>query len=1248
MNFITSKILESWADDPQSISLIPILIRKLIRASVTNIKYCSFPARSNVHLPGLDGLLETENGNEFIPKKISYWELGTGKDIKKKADKDYLKRKREFHQEEASNITYVFVTPRLFSEKENWVKRKNQEAYWKEVRVIDGKILEEWMENAPTVSAWFAKEILGDYPYSGIITLEDFWANNTIGKHFKLIPDIFLVGREKQKDKLLEQFKFNTPKIIRSGTKRESIAFVISCFKSLIDGEEDLFARSIIVTSSEALFRFSSHISPLIIIPWMELDEIPYSIIQKGHTIILPLDQEFFTNEPIIHLPPVKKEGLIHCLMKMGMNRRRAEREAFESSCNVTILWRRLNPISIPNWWKQFDEWIEILPALMVGKWDESFEGDKEIVAIIAKMDYENFSRILNKWKNKPDTPIVQIDTVWRIQSTFEVWSLLFKYLVKEDLVRLELCALEIFKEIDPHIGLNLTEEIYGVLKGTLIKKYSKWIKKGISHSMTFISITNEQLNSLNSPLWIDTLVMKILKVDNTNHWKSLDFFLPDLAEASPTSFLNFLEIDLKDSNSIILRSLKESSSNPSIWLNHTGLLRALEGLAWFPQYLCRSSLILAKLSELSSKSNFKNSPKNSLNQIYKAWHIQTLASKQSRFEVLELLSKNYPEVAWSLLLSLLGTKRDIALENYRMLWRNAIEDVSTIPNQDIYETQIFSLEVIKKNFDNSEEKLLDLLEVLDLTHWIPVKQKILEFIENIYSVVDHKNNLVWNSLRKMLHAHKTHQDTDWALNNDWIKRLESLYHYLEPKDLIERTIWMFNESWPTFLEDYDQKQFSYEDREPYIFIRRTEELKKIYNEFGLDKILEFRFNVKEYRSLGYCLGEIIEEPIEILRICEDLNLEPKDFHFVQCFIGKKVEIMGLSWLFNLFSQLQEQKYPDIALGKLLTSCFNSEELWDFVGSKKKSISNVYWINFNPNFSKLPYEAKKFGITQLLKAKRYFLAIRECYYNREKISSGLIAKSLDQAISNSEEYHPSLDPYIIAELMELLDVRDDLSNKTIANLQWKYLTILWNQSHDKFPTRLHKELAQSCKFFVEILEIAYFPMSTGMEDVQNEGLSSIQAKKNASRLLESWDILPGLTEGNGFNPSILIDWLEEVRKLLSGKKIMNYAFRFIGKALSKFSDHNSDLWPPKEICAIIEKYKNPDLNQGFKMGFTNRNEGIIGSGAYTFNRDYFYSLEEKHRNTFPEVSLIFNELGDLFKALAKEDDIRQIKENIEF
>ena len=85
------------------------------------------PSGSSVTQGGWDGLLEVAVGNPWVGTGASAWEMSCQGGTTTKANSDYQKRTADPGGVDPSKATFVFVTPRKWGTKSNWVKDRGDE-----------------------------------------------------------------------------------------------------------------------------------------------------------------------------------------------------------------------------------------------------------------------------------------------------------------------------------------------------------------------------------------------------------------------------------------------------------------------------------------------------------------------------------------------------------------------------------------------------------------------------------------------------------------------------------------------------------------------------------------------------------------------------------------------------------------------------------------------------------------------------------------------------------------------------------------------------------------------------------------------------------------------------------------------------------------------------------------------------------------------------------------------------------------
>ena len=318
MNLVTRNHLERWAETTLSKSNLPYLVSRLVRASTPASTKVNIPWGSATYIGGWDGIVNCEIETTYVPQGISLWEFGTSSDCTAKANSDYDKRKNNSIGFVPSDSTFIFVTPRLWTKKDEWIRDKKAENHWKNVIAYDSIDLEQWLDRILSVSLWLASQDgIGAYPFEGIITADEFWEEWSIGpKGLRLFPEIIIAGREHEK-KILQSVLLGEPKIvaIKASTKNEAIAFIIAAAKTFQDEEGGQFFSRTLIVNTEENFRgiVRNNInSTLNIIP--RFDEAqPFNMaVLKGNYILVPLGAGDNINlDNTIILPTIDRDGQV-------------------------------------------------------------------------------------------------------------------------------------------------------------------------------------------------------------------------------------------------------------------------------------------------------------------------------------------------------------------------------------------------------------------------------------------------------------------------------------------------------------------------------------------------------------------------------------------------------------------------------------------------------------------------------------------------------------------------------------------------------------------------------------------------------------------------------------------------------------------------------------------------------------------------------------------------------------------------
>ena len=546
MKWIDAQDLDRWADDPECENKLPWLIHRLVRATVDQIEEIDIPWGSSVNLGGWDGRVETPIGNEFVPQGTSAWEMSRRGDKPRKASEDYEKRTREPRNVDPQHATFVSVTPRVWGNKEDWVAERLREGHWQDVRVIDAGALAQWIDSAPGVGAWLARE-LSKLPEAGIMSLDEFWEGWAEGPDRAISPDLVLAGRGEQQKQVSDWAQGSAAHFFVQGeTKDEAIAFLYAC--AAADDEDwgrSLFSRCLVVQTAEAWRALVRQPRPLVLVSCFSEAFSPSGAVQSGHHVLIPIESGEQTAGQGCTLPRLGREEFVGALMNMGLDREDARALARSTGRSMPVLRRRLIARAggpRPTW-ATAPMARTLIPALLVGQWEDNKPGDRSIVEAIAGRTYDEVVAGYVGLSGQPDAPVRKIGNRWRLVCHEEAWELLSPYLMRDDLHRFRDVTARTLAEASPKFDLPSGERYLANIKGKALP-HSDVVRVGLSQTLGLMGRRPQHTEAgANTQELANYIVGQILAHANDwRLWATLGSRLTILAEAAPEVVLDRIE----------------------------------------------------------------------------------------------------------------------------------------------------------------------------------------------------------------------------------------------------------------------------------------------------------------------------------------------------------------------------------------------------------------------------------------------------------------------------------------------------------------------------------------------------------------------------------------------------------------------------------------------------------------------------------------------------------------------------------
>jgi len=456
-------------------------------------------------------------------------------------------------------------------------------------------------------------------------------------------------------------------------------------------------------------------------------------------------------------------------------------------------------------------------------------------------MDFNSWIASLREVLQEQDNPLVLRNGHWEVADRKALWDALGSRIFDAHLDQFKDCAVEVLTELDPQFELP-TEERYTARIYGKVLKHSSGLRKGMSETLALLGNYGDTLINCSQHKPQSTSVLsirEILEQADWQLWGSLNDLLPTLAEAAPGAFLNAVEKALQQTPCPFDELFAQEGTGISGRNYMTGLLWALEGLAWSEEYLVRVSMILAELASHDPGGNWANRPANSLTTILLPWHPQTLAPIDKRITSIKAIRTDFPDLAWKVLISLLPNQHQATSGAYKPKWRhNLPKDWEPKVTNNEYWDQVtdyseLSVEIALKDLD----KLKQLVSNLDN---LP-KRSFDALLEHLSSVAitdlpENERLPIWTSLTEFARKHRRFADAKWALDAELVTRIEATADRLTPTspEGLHRRLFSNRD-----FDLYEERGNS-EDQRKKLDERRQKAIQEILSASGLKGVLTF------------------------------------------------------------------------------------------------------------------------------------------------------------------------------------------------------------------------------------------------------------------------------------------------------------------------------------------------------------------------------------------------------------------------
>ena len=1253
--------LVAWADRREAQSLLPKLVRRLVLATGNSVTEVHFRADEGVQLSGWDGIVRADEGAPFVPAGPSGWEMGVGSRPASKAEGDLTNRGKNNEPLIPSETTFMFVTPRRWEDKDEWAKRKTQYTAWKRVRVLDADDLATWMETAPGVHTWFSI-LLGKTP-PGVVDLESFWNTWSGATRPALTPEFLLAGREKAAGEVRNRLRQpDQPFAIRSETRSESVAILFAVLRDFTPDEaEATLARAVVVDSADSFRHLIGSTSPLLLVPTFDAGELVAAAARAGHSVVVPLGEGDANPDGALEIPPLSRQATADVLSELGVERNRAYQMAGLARRSLTAFRRTV--ASVPGLrqpdWAMPGVGRSLLPAVLAGSWNGGMPKDRDIISILGRRPYEEVEDQLVPWAVGSDPALRRRADAWYLVSREDAWRLLFRYATSDDLARFEQAALIVLGAVHPRFDLPVEQRwMAGALGHST--EHSSLLARGLAEGLAVMGVLGGAVASsgLSESDVAERVVRRLLEAANEDWrlWASLSSVLPLVAEAAPDAFLDGVEDGLSGTTPVLASLFTDEKAVMFGSSPHTGLLWALEALAWSSPHLGRVVQVLARLdridpgSELAKEQDrtgrLSNRPLASLKGIFRSWLPQTAASLDERLTALDALRKSQPEVAWAVMLSMLPEHHATAFPGSRPTFREwAPESRPALTYGEIGRTTREVGSRLRSDAGRSGTRWADLVERLPMlppdTHEAVVTD--LEAL-GVDTLEPSDRTAIWSALRELVGRHRAFRSADWALPEERVQRVEEIAGRFSPSDPVALYGWLFGHD-PHLPDSEDVLENSWESRQQAVQSERNKAVEAIVSTGGKDVLIGLAGHVENAFALGFaagCTEATLAYTDELLSLLADPNGASN--RLATGFAVARARQNGEGWVLEQIERpdVQRTAQQEAALLHLLPA---TPDTWELARDRGADVLLAYWRtvsvyaisrdHLSDASSALVEAGRPFAAVDLLSLAKHGAG----YATPELIADVLEAVLAEKGDHDRPSSHFS---YALGELLDVLHgARFDETR--LARIEWAFLPAL-----DRFhrqPRALHRLLSVSPDFFVEVLSLVYRRENEepGGDDAGELSPGDQQRARIGYELLGDWRGVPGQQAGGDIDEDHFREWMFVVQARLRDVGRYGIGLHVLGQVLSGSPSDPDGTWPCGAVRRVIEELGSRDLEEGFRIGVYN-SRGVVtrdpaaGGAQERALAERYEGLAAAVSSSHPRTGRLLRRIADGYRRDARRED----------
>lgn len=1069
-----------------------------------------------------------------------------------------------------------------------------------------------------------------------IYSIEDIDANlrrETISPQIGL--DFFTIDDEEFKSEFHKRIDMDKIFIV-GRCKEETIYCILNEIQKLNLSRKVLLVRNI--NSWEEIEN--QKIKGAILLPWFDSENI---VAIDGNTnVFVYAEDDPVPPKDCLKLRKRTKRTIVNCLEVAGLDYRQAYNLVEDTHGLFALLKSAIFKGAIyrkPNWAENRSK--ALLAALLCGKWTEC-EGDKLVLEELAGMSYDNIMSELTQYMTSESPFIIEkkayVGSVFQLAGVDLAWKNLVDSITPKlwgDFVEL---LYEVLIESEPIFEYPFEKHF----AASLIAKKPDWspsLKHGMLRSLILKVYYGKDYSC---QYQVNNVVKKILETITTvQRWGYISQYFVDLCEAAPDIVLKRLEDELV--NPTGLKELFESKNGDYLTSRnyYTNILWAVEQLLLQKEYVVRAIKWLWQVDDLNIKYNITNSPKSILERVYCSWFNITVLAVEEKIQLAEWAIANY-ENAWDLVCSELPSGSRTIFSNINQPRYRDVDEVEVLYVSDVNKTHLGYIKACMSKMDASPDRWKKIIKTLNSFSEELLENILKRFLDEIVLMSDEEKVIVKDVLRYEIYRHRYYRDSNWAMDENRIEKLENVMNQIKTTDRVYDYLYLFGPKYnyplvqPIPYEKDSEIRSGFEDND----LLREAEVEKGIDEFvinglSIERLLVLSSDIND-TTIGTSLAkyyksrEFDESILEMM-----LNLNVKDqivIDYVCHFVVQNDSILKSA--IDLVKKAENRE--NLLISLLAIEMISAEKL-PLIEYENEEIKKRFWEGtgrFNIRENRDSYlwaisECEKYGdlnaFLELLFNAMSFFSPDDVYVTFVIIGQIRVGVPFN-----------TMTEYYLKELLKLVHknfMSDAEKCVRIACVEGLFMNVLdWN--HMKCTQMLMKETPL---LYAQLISYI-FKNEDGEKSVKST-ISTIM-DESLFRLYQKAHFCPAEKVGK-VDYNDLLSWINEFRELLNFQKQSHLFSSSVGRLFAHSPVGDDNFMPSEAVREIIEEVYDESLKNAYVIAETNKRGTFSPNAGKTeleMSRRYKDNADNI-RLRYPKTASIYDLLSDSYKV----DSLRERK-----